>query len=251
MPKSEKQAEIQNGNRKAVLKEYYARYLTQIRGLSVSSVKHYYDALNNISRRLREKELVSQDIYEIMDLDYLGAVREILYSDPEFIELNERGKRMYSAGLNNYYRFASGEEFKETFDSVRKLDIPIIPEEPIVIEQTVWKRSNILRTQALTFANYTCEISDRHNSFIAENTHKPYMEGHHAIPMKLQGNFDHSLDVYDNIVCLCPLCHRKIHYGLNEEKTKMIHQIFEARAERLKNSGIDISRNEFTKVALV
>ena len=30
----------ENGNRKSVLKEYYARYLQEIRGLSDSSVKH-------------------------------------------------------------------------------------------------------------------------------------------------------------------------------------------------------------------
>lgn len=35
---------------KSVLKEYYSRYLLDVRGLSMSSVKHYLDALNNISK---------------------------------------------------------------------------------------------------------------------------------------------------------------------------------------------------------
>ena len=116
-------------NRTEVLKEYYAQYLTEIRGLSKSSVKHYYDALNNISRRLKEKGLIQNDIYEIMDLEYLKKVRDVLYADPEFIELNERGRRMYSAGLNNYYRFATGEEFQEIKEQVVKLDIPLTAEE--------------------------------------------------------------------------------------------------------------------------
>ena len=60
--------------RASVLKEYYSRYLTEIRGLSQSSVKHYLDALNNISRRLREKDMIQQDIYEIMDTGELQFV---------------------------------------------------------------------------------------------------------------------------------------------------------------------------------
>lgn len=238
--------QLPNDNRTEVLKEYYARYLIKVRGLSQASVKHYYDALNNISKRLREKGLVKQDVYEIMDLSYLKSVQDILYADPEFVELNERGRRMYSAGFNNYFRFASGEGLIDSKDKVTEFDMPLTPEEPMVVEQVVWKRSSILRTHALVLAGYQCEIDNSHNSFVAESTGKPYMEGHHAIPMKYQKDFHHSLDVYANIVCLCPLCHRKIHYGMQPERVKMMHQIYESRAKRLSKSGIDLSRDDFT-----
>ncbi len=56
-------------DRGAALKEYYSRYLQTVRGLTMSSVRHYLDALNNISRRLVSRQLVRNDIYEIMDLD--------------------------------------------------------------------------------------------------------------------------------------------------------------------------------------
>jgi 5-methylcytosine-specific restriction protein A len=92
----------------SVLKEYYARYLTDVRNLSKSSVKHYFDALNNISRRLKAKKLVQTDIYEIGDLKQLLQIREILFADSDFIELNERGRRMYSAGLNKWRGFSEG-----------------------------------------------------------------------------------------------------------------------------------------------
>ena len=237
--------------RTAVLKEYFSRYLTEVRGSSPSTVRHYFDALNNISRRLNSKGLVKQDIYEIMDLDRLAAVRDILYADPEFVEQNERGRRMYSAGLNNYYRFASGEDFARRPSFVGKLDIPIAPEEPIVIEQTVWRRSNILRQQSFVFAGFKCEIDKNHSSFIAESTGKPYMEGHHAIPMRLQSQFEKSLDVYANIVCLCPMCHRRIHYGLREDKTVMMNHMYAERADRLAVSGIRLSREEFVGLVCI
>lgn len=122
--------------RASALKAYYARYLQTVRGLRASSVRHYLDALNNISRRLVSKELVHTDIYEITDLDYLESVRNILLADPEFIELNERGNQMYSAGLNNYYRFASGEDYAAMFGKMETMDIPLAPDAPVTVEQT-------------------------------------------------------------------------------------------------------------------
>ena len=67
------------------------------------------------------------------------------------------------------------------------------------------------------------------------------MESHHLIPISFQPNFEYSLDVYSNIVCLCPICHRQIHYGLINDRKKLLSVLFEKREERLINSGIVIS----------
>ncbi len=236
---------VESTDRTSTLKEYYARYLQTVRGLTTSSVRHYLDALNTISRRLASKKLVHTDIYEITDLEYLESVRDILFSDPEFIEQNDRGKRMYSSGLNNYLRFASGEDYSTLFGQMETMDIPLKPEPPVTIEQTVWKRSNILRIQTLVSADFKCEIDSRHETFIAEKTGKPYMESHHAIPMRQQPHFDNSLDVYANLVCLCPICHRRIHYGIKTERVSMIQHIYRNRSDRLAQSGICLDLQEF------
>lgn len=236
-------------DRTATLKEYYGCFLREVRGLSDSSVKHYFDALNNISRRLVAKQLIHRDIYEVTNLEYLINLKEILFADPEFIELNERGNQMYSAGLNNYLRFASGDAFTTMIGSIDRMDMPIKPEEPIVVEQTIWRRSTVLRNQVLAAANYRCEINGSHETFIAEKTGKPYMESHHAIPMRLQPSFTNSLDIYANIICLCPICHRRVHYGVCSERTVMIQQIYHSRAARLAKSGIRLSQDEFIELA--
>lgn len=233
-----------------LLKEYYANYLREIRGTKESTIKHYYDALNNISRRLKTLRMIENDIYEIRDIEYLETVRNTLYADKDFVETDTRGNRMYSAGLNNYIRFARGEGFANVGESANTFDIPSVPEEPTVSTTVVWKRSGILRNQVIAMANYSCEIDSKHISFIAEKTNKPYMEGHHAIPMKFQDEFSNSLDVYANIICLCPLCHRKIHYGMRAEKEKMSHQLYEMREARLDKSGLSLSRNEFTEIVV-
>lgn len=239
----------ENANHGSILKEYYARYLTDIRKNSQSTVKHYFDALNNISRRLKEKSLVRENIYEVADIDTLFQLRDILYSDPDFIQANERGRRMYSAGLNNYCRFASGEGFSEIAEKIKTFDVPVSKDQNLTITKTIWKRSGVLRTQAFELANYKCELNSEHETFIAESTHKPYMEGHHALPMSLQDQFSVSLDVYSNIVCLCPLCHRKIHYGVENEKRIMLDSIYAKRSSRLAKSGIRMSQDEFVRFA--
>lgn len=143
-----------NANHGSILKEYYARYLTDIRKNSQSTVKHYFDALNNISRRLKEKSLVRENIYEVADIDTLFQLRDILYSDLDFIQANERGRRMYSAGLNNYCRFASGDGFSEIAEKIKTFDVPVPKDQNLTITKTIWKRSGVLRTQAFELANY-------------------------------------------------------------------------------------------------
>ena len=233
-----------------ILKYYFANYLRDIRGLSESSVKHYFDALNNISRRLKEKGLVKKDIYEVKELGQLEGLKEILYADPDFIESNERGRRMYSAGLNNYCRFASGADFQKAKDRIALLDIPVAKPEEAKVTHKEWVRSGIIRTQVMEMADFQCEIDTTHESFICESTSRPYMEGHHAIPMRLQMYFDCSLDIYANLVCLCPVCHRRIHYGIKEDRRQMMNRIYNKRSERLVKSGIVLSKEEFFNTSI-
>ena len=105
------------------------------------------------------------------------------------------------------------------------------------------------KEQALEFAQYKCEVDSGHITFIAAATMKPYMEGHHAVPMKEQNNFDVSLDVYANIVCLCPICHRLLHYGKVSQKREVLEQIYIARDDRLQNSGIYLTKDQFLNIA--
>ena len=233
-----------------ILQEYYARYLTEVRNSSESTVRHYYDALNNISRRLKEKGLITETIYEVESLERLFELRDLLYADEDFIDLNTRGKRMYSAGLNNYCRFASGDHFFEAREKIKVLDVPMVPEKSASSSRSSWKRSNIIRTQAIELAGYECELDHAHHSFLAEKTHKPYMEGHHALPMSLQEYFTNSLDVYANVICLCPICHRRIHHGLKDDRIQMLNQIYVMRSDRLSNCGIKLSKEEFSDLVM-
>lgn len=190
------------------LKEYYKKYLKEIRNVKESSVKHYIGAINTISKYLVEKEKIKQSVYEIIDLEEILSLRDYLYQDKDFIEKDIKGNRMYSVGLNHYCRFVSGEGFDKLKESMYLLDTVIPIQEKITAQTKQYKRSSIIKKQSIEAADYMCELNNAHTTFISASTKHQYMEGHHAIPLMKQDLFCNSLDVYANIVCLCPICHR-------------------------------------------
>lgn len=101
-----------------------------------------------------------------------------------------------------------------------------------------YKTEGKIRDNALLNANYCCEVDKKHKSFISNNGNQ-YAEGHHLIPMKYQKDFNNSLDIEENIVSLCPNCHREIHYGVENER--IIEILYNKRVERLKQKGISIT----------
>ncbi len=235
---------MDNSGQKYILMDYFTKYLKDIRKVSNTSVEHYKQALKYISRYLKEKGIIKESIYEIQDVEEIEKIKLFLDGDAAFLELDKRGHQMYSAGLNNYYRFASGEGFANLHEGIKVMDIeaPVPKLREHMVE--VFGRSTIIKRQSIESANYECEISDEHKTFIVKNTNHQYMEAHHAIPMRYQRRFDVSLDVYANIVCLCPICHRLLHYGTDCEKEILLDKIYYERADRLATSGIKISRQD-------
>ena len=159
---------------------------------------------------------------------------------------------MISAGLNHYIAFAEATDLEDHTVQIDKIDTPVEPGE-YAIEQGVkrWKRSALIREQSLHIAGYLCEIESKHETFISASTGRQYMEGHHLIAMQRQEFFKNSLDIYANIVCLCPLCHRMLHYATNEQKIPVLNRLYEARKERLANSGIKLCKEEFVELTCI
>ncbi len=95
--------------------------------------------------------------------------------------------------------------------------------------------------------NYICEIEkltgNKHKTFDTNNGTQ-YMEGHHLIPMKAQKNFENNIDRSDNICCLCPNCHRAIHYGTIKEKRRRLELLYNSKIKGLNDNKIYIDFKE-------
>lgn len=98
------------------------------------------------------------------------------------------------------------------------------------------KRDASLILKAKERDNYRCVVDTSHTTFIAKS--KPYVEGHHVVPMFQQKNYNFPLDDVDNIISLCPNCHREIH--LSDDKSSILRRIYAIQKEYMQKNGIDL-----------
>ena len=94
---------------------------------------------------------------------------------------------------------------------------------------------------ALDMQKYECQCGGTtHFSFFRRDGKTPYVEGHHVIPMKAQKDFPNdTLDIVDNIVALCPNCHKKVHHGVEGDVKDVLSKIYTpTRISRLSKFGI-------------
>ena len=103
-----------------------------------------------------------------------------------------------------------------------------------------------LTKSAIVSADYQCEVNSEHKTFLNKQG-KPYMEGHHLIPCTVENaeeiweQFGRNIDCKENIVSLCPTCHRAIHMGNRDEKRRVLSNLISKRLSILKEIGINIT----------
>ncbi|QSZ42896.1 hypothetical protein GJV85_12515 [Sulfurimonas aquatica] len=85
-----------------------------------------------------------------------------------------------------------------------------------------YKRDARLILQAKSRDGYSCKVDKNHETFVSKGYN--YVEGHHVIPMFQQKNYRFDLDDVENIVSLCPTCHREIHSA--DDKTEILSKVY-------------------------
>lgn len=113
---------------------------------------------------------------------------------------------------------------------------------------SVWERDPSVSKEALKNAGYTCEIDNMHFTFKSNVTGENFVEAHHLIPMNQQENFKYSLDVRGNIVSLCPVCHKLLHFGQFNDKVNMLKLLYQGRKSILTKYGINITEQQLLDI---
>lgn len=115
-----------------------------------------------------------------------------------------------------------------------------------------YSKNPLIGKVAVKKAKYKCENNIIHETFISSHTQKPFMEAHHLIPISLQDvmwkRFGVNIDCEENIVSLCPNCHRAIHYSEKETKKALIEKLYNIQKTKLHNIGLNITLNELIKI---
>lgn len=230
-----------------MLLEYFEQYL-RVKNISENSIGKYIRGIVRINKYLEDYNFPIKNVFEARSVDELILIRDFLKTNEEFVSQDTRGNRMYSVGFNHFFKFATKDSLFFQ-DNIEKMDV-IVPKPQMVSTTTIgWNRNQIIVVQALEGADYRCEHNHEHHTFISQSTGREYMEGHHLIPLKYQNEFDNSIDVYANIVCLCPVCHRMMHRGMKSDRKYAAEKLYDERNYRLINSGIDISKKDFLRMA--
>ena len=132
-----------------------------------------------------------------------------------------------------------GQQLRDAF----RRQIPKSPKKTVQ-SKPEFPRDPDIAKKAMELACGKCEIDAGHESFIGKTGDK-YMEAHHLIPLSGQDDFENSLDQEQNIVCLCPKCHKEIHHGMN--RLRLVKKLWEQRDSDLEAAGIGITMPELEK----
>lgn len=102
------------------------------------------------------------------------------------------------------------------------------PHEPKLSQTTVYFRDAYLKERVKKIAEGKCQLCGSDAPFIDKNG-EPYLEEHHVKRLA-----DGGTDTIDNVVAICPNCHRKVHHLNDENDTIILEGIAEHNADRLK-----------------
>ena len=183
--------------------------------------KKYLECLDKTSKK--DLKLRKNNFYEKWYTWVVGSLREMNI-------LKETGNiRNSYITLDDSVRefiqgFVDGMEYSDMFfESEKKFDevknrISCKPRNPLVIKNVLDK------------CNYNCFFDENHITF-PSNNRRNYVEGHHIIPVALNDSFSEELDCEENVIALCPNCHRAMHYAKNEYKEELLSYILENNEE--------------------
>lgn len=105
---------------------------------------------------------------------------------------------------------------------------------------------------ALSNAHFNCEIDEGHPSFISRASKNPYMEAHHLIPLPYSMTFYEryhiNLDCPENIISLCPTCHRALHFGTDTKRNEILKILLKKRKKQLNALGIQMTLSELIQL---
>lgn len=109
--------------------------------------------------------------------------------------------------------------------------------------QRVKKDARIAKTY-LKNNGYQCQVNPKHISFTSKTTNENYVEAHHLIPIKAQKDYSINLDRSENLVSLCPICHKEIHLGINPRVKELVSKLLDIKFDDLKRVGLKINLDE-------
>lgn len=158
----------------------------------------------------------------------------------KYLIIDELNTFLLSISNNDEYDFV----YKFTYDYFKnKIESNEILDE-IVYSEHKYERENTsskLRQECLDKANGECFFKCDNDIFYT-NKGTRYLEVHHCVPLSYCKRHEIKGDIADNIIAVCPSCHRRLHYEANSSDIKIImikEMLNKLELENYNNIGAD------------
>jgi 5-methylcytosine-specific restriction protein A len=109
---------------------------------------------------------------------------------------------------------------------------------------STWWRDPDMAYTAIFNADFKCENDSSHKTFLSSVTSQQFVEAHHLIPMEFQNEFTYSIDLPENIISLCPNCHRAFHNSIDTVRIELIKKFYDKRISLLQQNDIRLSEKK-------
>jgi 5-methylcytosine-specific restriction protein A len=128
----------------------------------------------------------------------------------------------------------SEDEYQEEVQKGRHVGARRKPPKPKRVGGVLWSwtKNRDIAYSALERASFKCEVEENRKTFESRKTKHQFMEAHHLVPMEFQDSYQLSLDIPENIICLCPTCHRSFHHATKEKLLVLIDNFYNKRQKK-------------------
>ncbi len=172
------------------------------KGFQSMSVLHYLGLKKEFKNIFKEQSLRAAINNLKNDSQDFDLIIELLEYNPEFSEIITTDTHKLENSQND-----SSENRKNRL----KNDL-IKPKKQKSYVYTYIRNPDVV-AEALYRANGVCESCHEKAPFNRKSNGTPYLEVHHIKPLSEQDTTEENLDVLENVLALCPNCHRKMHFG--------------------------------------
>ncbi len=229
----------------------------------LKSTKHSHSFTKESCKKYysNEQDLLSEYYSKLTSINKIDYLSDVCYGRYYFLEvhfLEKDNPRSVPLELVGEYLFTINKNFgsfdlleQKEIQTAKPLDDKLLDEKgnrkPELQKSKYsekYKTDPRISKTVIEKAEYQCQIDNKHMTFYTTKNIL-FAEGHHLIPMSFQKHFlPINLDRKENIISLCPVCHRAVHLGNEKEKEKRLEILFKIKQKELKDVKLEIDFKE-------
>lgn len=192
------------------------KYIESTSTKKVSSYSSYWISFENIQKCVIGNSIVEDENGNFITTDSNDIPNQL----SQRIKQNNVEEMFEIADAFDHILFGEDEQENEVEDFNYELCIDKVNNNKLVRNTSLVE--DVLR------ANQICKLCDKDSTFPSKKyIGLNYFEVHHFIPYnyKVQKNFIKTLDAKQNLVSLCPECHRGIHLSAFDHQEKLVRKL--------------------------